>query len=163
VANRKLLFDTKHAAALQTEKDCVEYLESVVWSDSPSCPKCSIGRIFGVGVMPLRFKRKVNPARLFMCKACRAQFTVFSGTVFERTHLPLRKWFSAIALVFDQPAITVKALQRQLLTTYKTAWIIRKILRDIPAYQSGWLLGLQQPTKFRRKRRWIHPLCLRGH
>jgi DNA-binding IclR family transcriptional regulator len=49
------------------------------------------------------------------------------GTVFHRTHLPLRKWFAAISLILDATdQITVRQLARQLGINKNTALRLNK-------------------------------------
>ena len=41
---------------------------------------------------------KVRAGR-WNCHGCQSSFNVLSGTIFSGTHLPLQKWFLAIALM----------------------------------------------------------------
>ena len=34
-------------------------------------------------------------AGMFLCNDCRDKFTVRTGTIFERSHIPLHKWLMA--------------------------------------------------------------------
>jgi transposase-like protein len=45
----------------------------------------------------------IPPRRLYQCKnkECKAQFSATEGTVFHRSHIPLEKWFAAIALILE--------------------------------------------------------------
>ena len=46
-----------------------------------------------------------------------------NGTIFERSHTPLQKWFYAMYLfTTSRHGVPAKELQRQLGVTYKTAW-----------------------------------------
>ena len=81
-----------------------EYLESVRWANGPVCPHCG-----AEGGSPIKGKEtvrkdgRVQKARqgLYKCtqKACRQQFSVTVGTVFERSHIPLSKWLMAAYLL----------------------------------------------------------------
>jgi hypothetical protein len=152
---QRLLFDVSKAAALKNETECVSYLQKVRWSSGIQCPRCQTQE----ELKELReFARQIIPATLFLC-TCRCQFTVTSGTIFERSHLPLTQWFSAIQAVFYQPEMTVEALQSRIKTTYKTAWAVRGVVRNISEFEllHPWLMRLRHPSDPRRQRRWIHP------
>jgi len=38
-------------------------------------------------------------AGMFLCNDCRDKFTVRTGTVFERSHIPLHKWLMALHIM----------------------------------------------------------------
>ncbi len=64
---------------------------------------------------------------LYKCKArgCRKQFTVTVGTIFEDSHIPLRKWLMAIHLMCaSKKGMSAHQLHRMLGVTYKTAWFM---------------------------------------
>jgi hypothetical protein len=72
---------------------------------------------------------------LYMCNACRKQFTVTVGTVFERSHVPLNKWLMATFLLCaSKKGMSAHQMHRMLSVTYKTAWFmchrIREAMRD---------------------------------
>ncbi|MGZ8795492.1 MAG: transposase, partial [Gaiellaceae bacterium] len=62
-----------------------EYLESIRWPDGPVCPHCGESER-----KPYFLKNQKR--RLWKCAACRKQFTVTVGTIFESSHIPLNKW-----------------------------------------------------------------------
>ena len=47
--------------------------------------------------------RKADGQRVgrWNCRDCKSSFNVLSGTIFQGTHLPLQKWFCAIALIVN--------------------------------------------------------------
>jgi transposase-like protein len=98
-------------------------LESIVWPHGPMCPRCGgLDRI-----------TKVNGARkgLWRCGPCKRQFTVTVGTVFERSHVPLHKWFQAAHLLASsKKGISAHQLHRTLQVAYKTAWFMEHRLRE---------------------------------
>ena len=77
--------------------------------------------------------------------------------MFEGSHLPLMSWFKAMELVFSQPDITVKEVQRAIRTSYKTAWIVRKLILGLPEHdQRGhWRGPHRQRSTTGKPRRWI--------
>lgn len=55
------------------------------------------------------------------CYACRTQFTVKVGTVFESSHVPMRQWLQAIHLMCaSKKGISSNQLHRILGVTLKT-------------------------------------------
>src|SRR5579883_2157613 len=67
------------------------FLEGVRWPDGPICPKCGVvGRAYAT-----------KKPGVYRCaeKACRKDFSVTVGTVFERSHIPLHKWLMAAHLM----------------------------------------------------------------
>ena len=108
----------------KTEEDCFEYLVQSRWPEGFECPRCGHDRAY------IMQKRKV-----FQCAECRHQTSVTAGTIFHRTHAPLRKWFWAIYLVgSDKRGCSAKQLEKMIDVHYTTAWLmihkIRKAMRD---------------------------------
>jgi hypothetical protein len=65
------------------------------------------------------------------CYACRKQFTVRVGTVFESSHVPLHIWFQAAFLMASsKKGISSNQLHRTLGVTLKTAWFMSHRLRE---------------------------------
>jgi transposase-like protein len=59
-----------------------EYLESVRWPDGAYCPHCG-----ATDSDVTELKGKSHRAGLWQCKACKQQFTVTVGTLYERSHI----------------------------------------------------------------------------
>jgi transposase-like protein len=111
-------------------------LESILWPDGPVCPHCgNIGKVYaleGVRSKPTK-KNPEGVVRhgLKKCGACRKQFTVRVGTIFEDSHAPLHKWFQAIHLLCSsKKGISSHQLHRILEVQYKTAWFISHRIRE---------------------------------
>jgi transposase-like protein len=105
------------------EEAAIARLENIVWPDGPYCPRCgSFDRITKV---------KGGRLGLYRCGPCKRQFTVTVGTVFERSHVPLNKWFQAAHLMASsKKGISAHQLHRTLQVTYKTAWFMEHRLRE---------------------------------
>src|SRR5438552_17937737 len=75
-----------------------ELLESMRWPNGPECPLC--GQTATVYRMQ-KLASSVKPGRpgLLRCRACKKQFTVTTGSVFEDSHIPLSKWLLALHLL----------------------------------------------------------------
>lgn len=100
-------------------------LESVVWPRGPVCPHCgNREKVYAI-------KGKTARPGLKTCSACRNQFTVKVGTVFESSHIPLHKWLQAAFLMASsKKGISAHQLHRTLEVTYKTAWFMAHRLRE---------------------------------
>src|ERR1700686_2966637 len=82
---------------LKTDEQCFDFLNKVRWPNGVRCPQC--------GCNEIRAVTRKNPGKnkrtgLYTClePSCKQQFSVTSGTLFHDSHLPLHKWFLAIAL-----------------------------------------------------------------
>jgi transposase-like protein len=101
-----------------------EYLESIRWPDGVVCPKCGEAER-----EPYRLKNQTR--RLYKCRACRKQFTVTVGTIFESSHVPLNKWLAAFYLLCSsKKGMSAHQLHRSIGVTYKTAWFMFHRIRE---------------------------------
>jgi transposase-like protein len=126
---------SKLGAHFNDEDKAREYMEFLRWGNAgPACPRCG-------GAEPYRLTPKEGSARpgrkgLLKCRACRKQFTVTVGTVFEDSHIKLTKWIQAIYLIgASKKGISAHQLHRMLGITYRAAWFMAHRLRY--AMESG--------------------------
>ena len=68
-----------------------EHIEASRWPDGAFCPLC--------GALDVHRMGGKTQAGMFMCNGCRGKFTCRTGTVMERSHIPLHKWLLAIHLL----------------------------------------------------------------
>jgi transposase-like protein len=123
------------------EEAAFAYVEAELWPNGPVCPHCEnadsakIGRLEGVRSKPSkRNPEGVIRVGLRKCYACREQFTVRIGTVFEDSALPLRLWLQAIHLLCSsKKGISTRQLQRTLGCGMKTAWHLGHRIRHAMA------------------------------
>ena len=115
--------------AEMTEDEARERVENIRWPDGIICPKCGSDKgAYKLESKP-ESKNKVRPG-LYKCKACRKNFTVTMGTVFEDSHIPLKKWLLAIYLMnASKKGISAHQLHRMLDVTYKAAWFMAHRIR----------------------------------
>lgn len=116
------------------------YLEGKLWPQGPVCPKCGGEGYALKGVMGKATKDKPAQERLGLkkCRACRAQFTVRIGTIFEESRAPLHLWLQAIALMAaSKKGISANQLHRTLGVTLKTAWFMAHRIRMAMAPRPG--------------------------
>ena len=102
-----------------TEDQARDYLESIRWPEGPVCVHCGcmeVTKLRGKSTRPGVYKCKT--------KGCRKKFTVTVGTIFERSHIPLKTWLEAFAhLCAAKKGVSALQLQRMLgLGSYQTAW-----------------------------------------
>ena len=74
-------------------------------------------------------------AGYFLCNDCREKFTCRTGTVMERSHIPLHKWLFAIHLMSSsKKGMSALQLMRNLgLGSYRTAWFLTHRVREAMA------------------------------
>ena len=98
---------------------CVQYLAKRRWPDGPVCPICG-GKQHSY--LSTRF--------LWKCKACKKQFSVKLGTIFEDSPLGLDKWLPAVWLLFTRrTGVSSMELSKDLGVTQKTAWFMAYRIR----------------------------------
>ena len=77
----------------QDEQAAYDWVEAHLWPDGPVCPRCGgLDRI-------TKLQGKSTRIGTYKCKDCRKPFTVKVGTIFEDSHIPMRMWLQAIALL----------------------------------------------------------------
>lgn len=107
----------------QDEAKAFKYLEAVRWPTGPVCPHCGT----------INHAYALKQLGRYRCaeKACRKDFTVRVGTVFEDSPIKLHKWLLAAYLVCSsKKGISSHQLHRMLGVTYKTAWFMSHRLRE---------------------------------
>jgi transposase-like protein len=134
---------SKLAKHFSDEDAARELLENWRWNGQPTCPHCG-------GLEPYKLTAKPDskkPGRkgLYKCKACRKQFTVTVGTVFEDSRIPISKWLLGIHLISSsKKGMSAHQIHRMLGISYKAAWFMMHRLRY--AMRSGPLAGLLTGT-----------------
>ncbi|HET9409403.1 MAG TPA: IS1595 family transposase, partial [Candidatus Sulfotelmatobacter sp.] len=118
---------------LNTEEKCLTFLEHMRWPEGVKCLACEslrISRITAKGKLNRKTKKRGPDRELYQCNECRFQFTATTGTVYHDTHLPLTKWFLAIALIAEsKKGISANQLARSLKVQYRTAWYLAHRIR----------------------------------
>jgi transposase-like protein len=109
------------------------HLEAVRWPDGPICPHC--GNSDQERIARVEGEKQSHRAGLIYCNECKGQFTVTVGTVFERSKLPLSKWWLAMHLMAaSKKGMSAHQMSRMLGISYKSTWFmmhrIREAMRD---------------------------------
>jgi len=106
--------------AFPDEQSCIDHLASIRWRNGEFCPYCGHEVIY-------HFKDK----RTYKCASCRQRFSIKVGTIFEETHIALKKWFIAIYLITcHKKGISSLQLSKDIKVTQKTAWFMLHRLRE---------------------------------
>src|SRR3954467_4985899 len=104
-------------------KVCFETMLGVKWPDGKvTCPKCGHDQVYIIATRSL-----------LQCKskACKKQFSVKVGTIFEESPLGLDKWFVATWCIANaKNGISSHELARALGVTQKTAWFMLHRIRE---------------------------------
>lgn len=96
------------------------YLEGRLWPNGVRCPHCGLTEHVTV--------RKNG---YYRCNQCHEDFTVRTGTIFERSHVPLHKWLYAMyLLVTARKGISSLQLSKEIGITQKSAWFVLQRLRE---------------------------------
>ena len=99
------------------------YLEERRWHGEPSCPFCEADQR-----ITARSGRRIG---YYRCHACAGEFTVRTGTIFERSHVPLQKWVYAMHLLMTaRKSVSSIQLAKEIGVTQKTAWGMLGRLRE---------------------------------
>ena len=99
---------------------CFEFVKSLRWTDGEvACPRCG-------GADPIF----ISTRKIWKCKACKRQFSIKVGTIFEDSGLGFDKWLPAIWLIVNSKnGISSCELGRSLGVTQKTAWFMNHRIR----------------------------------
>jgi transposase-like protein len=98
------------------------YLESRLWPNGVVCPNCK-------STERITTRKRVG---FYRCNACgNFDFTVRTGTIFERSKVPLHKWLYAMyLLVTARKGISSLQLAKEIGITQKSAWFVLHRLRE---------------------------------
>lgn len=115
---------------------CEKKMALMKWTDGePVCPDCESKKV-----------GRIASRRKWQCKACRKQFSVKVGTIFEDSPLGLDKWFVAVwSIANAKNGISSHELARALDVTQKSAWFMLHRIRE--AMQSGTFRKLNGPVE----------------
>lgn len=107
-------------AAFPDEDTARTYLEGRLWANGVTCPEC-------------KGKERITARKngYYRCNPCKLDFTIRTGTIFERSHVPLHKWVYAMYLVVTaRKGISSMQLAKEIGITQKSAWFVLHRLRE---------------------------------
>lgn len=96
------------------------YLESRLWPKGVTCPTCA-------------GQDRITPrkAGFHRCNKCQLDFTIRTGTIFERSHIPLHKWLYAMYLIVTaRKGISSMQIAKEIGVQQKSAWFMLHRLRE---------------------------------
>jgi transposase-like protein len=136
--------------AFSTEDQCLDFLEKMRWPQGIRCLACESDKLSlitrTVDPTKTRKEKKQNKrTRLYACLECGKRFTPTVGTIFHSSHLPLTKWFMAIAIVMDaKKGMSANQLKQHLgIGSYRTAWyMVHRIRKAMVELSLGKLSGI---------------------
>ena len=119
--NDKVTVSTAQLFAMFPDQDTARtYLESRLWPNGVRCPICTKGDNI-----------TARQGGYYRCNPCKEDFTVRTGTIFERSHVPLHKWLYAMyLLVTARKGISSMQLSKEIGITQKSAWFVLQRLRE---------------------------------
>src|SRR6266478_4547328 len=143
---------------------CLDYLAAMRWPNGVCCLKCGItgkdenGRDYISKFTTNETERtryskrkgenvtvKVLSRSLYECKGCGYQFAATTGTVFHDSHLPLEKWFEAVAMILEaKKGMSALQVCRHLgvpKENYKSIWYLCHRIREA-TQETGLLTGV---------------------
>lgn len=108
------------------------YLEARLWPAGPRCPICAATE-----------RVTARKDGYYRCLTCREDFTIRTGTIFERSHVPLNKWlFAMYMLVTARKGISSMQLSKEIGITQKSAWFVLHRLREACGSELAKLSGV---------------------
>lgn len=113
---------------------CIAHLEAIRWGDRPACPHCGSPSV----------ARKADGTRVgrWNCHDCRSSFNVLHGTIFQKTKIPLQKWFLAIGILAKGGTnVSSGRLAREVDLNQKSAWFLALRVRAALASDTTGLLS----------------------
>lgn len=119
--NDRLTISTFQLFAMFPDQESARiYLEGRLWPNGARCPVCGLSE-----------RITTRKGGFYRCNQCKEDFTVRTGTIFERSHVPLHKWLYAMyLLVTARKGISSLQLSKEIGITQKSAWFVLQRLRE---------------------------------
>src|SRR5580704_11881250 len=127
------------------EAEARKWIEASRWPNEVNCPHCG-----SLNVMRMAGQTQ---AGYFLCRDCADKFTCRTGTLMERSHIPLHKWLLAMMLLSSsKKGMSAHQLHRMIGVTYKSAWFlchrIREAMNEASPATTGGLGGPEKIVEF---------------
>jgi transposase-like protein len=121
-----------------TEPAAEAMFAAIRWAETqgrPVCPRCGCPICYDC--------RRPAGAPRWRCKACRADFSLTSGTLFAFRKLPIRGYLAAVVIFLNEvKGKSALALSRDLGVQYKTAFVLAHKIREAMASEmKGTMIG----------------------
>ena len=115
------------------QEACIEHIEGIRWPVDPCCPHCG----------SLQVGRKADSDKIgrWNCHGGKSSFNVLSGTIFQKSRVPLQKWFLAIGLMVNaKKSLSSHQMARDLDLRQPTALYMQHRIRAAMAADQAPLL-----------------------
>jgi transposase-like protein len=97
----------------------LDFVVNLRWPNGVTCPNCEAGN-------PMFLATR----RIWKCRACKKQFSVKVGTIFEDSPIGLEKWLPAFWLIANcKNGVSSYEIARALGVTQKTGWFMSHRIR----------------------------------
>ncbi len=109
---------------LPTDEKFIEYFTDMRYPNGVKCNKCSSDKVY----------RKKDRQKHYACNQCKNSFSIFHGTIFERSRISFRKWLYAIHVVINvKKNVSACQINREIGGDYRTAWKMMHKIRQAMA------------------------------
>jgi transposase-like protein len=103
------------------EKAAIDWFIDMRYRGTLVCPHCG---------KTVNIYRERGRLKVFHCYNCNYSFSPIKGTIFEKTHIEIRKWFKTIKnFLNDRAGYSACHVVRDLKITYKSAWRMMQQIR----------------------------------
>lgn len=100
-------------------QNAIDFIAALRWSDGVTCPHCQSQENY-----------YLPPRKIWRCKACKKDFSVKVGTIFEDSPIKLDKWLCAIWMIVNaKNGISSYEIHRAIGVTQKSAWFMMHRIR----------------------------------
>ena len=124
----------EHKNMFMDEDIARRWLKSIVWKKGKTVFKCCNGTN--------TYEAKNGELLPHKFRDCRKHFSFRHGSIFEGSHIPLRKWAITVNLVTKNlKSIPSMKLHRELNVTQKSAWYMLHRIRESFASKDGMFYG----------------------
>ncbi|MFN4217328.1 MAG: transposase, partial [Brevinematales bacterium] len=94
-----------------SHEEVIRFFENLFWKEKVLCPRCK-HPAYHLSTRPL-----------YQCTHCRHQFSIKSISIMRKSHLSLKTWLCAIAIICEGNVNGVM-LSKHLGVSYKAAWLL---------------------------------------
>ena len=109
--------------SFRTQEEALEYLEKTRWKGEPACLYCGSTAVCQHASPDRAYRR-------WQCQDCHSAFAVTVGTIFHRTHVPLKNWFLVLALMLNaKKSASAYQIARDLGMRRATVWSMMHRIR----------------------------------